>query len=280
VVAAEFPAQVVARDELAQPRVERADVIVLEVDLDEGLPVVVALVQVGAIEDVPVEVEHAARGSCQAAAAAEVVGDSPPAAVLEQQAMPALQRVAAQVQARVVLEVRRAGQAAFEVVGPAVQRADDVAAALAAPAAAQHHRLAVPADVGDERDAPWPGCRAHEGASFGLLGQRQVVADLGQRQLVPEVDRSGLEDQLLFRTEQALVEVAVDGKLRLGARVERDAEVRHDPNRSSRSVEGCPDPAPPRRLRLLDDAGMRWQAMSRRAEPTLPGRLDAARAGL
>ena len=39
VAVAELPAEVVGRDELTQPRVERADVVVLE-DLDEGLPVV------------------------------------------------------------------------------------------------------------------------------------------------------------------------------------------------------------------------------------------------
>jgi hypothetical protein len=45
VVGAELPAQVLAGDELAEPRMEWRDVVVLEVDLDEGLPVVLALVQ-------------------------------------------------------------------------------------------------------------------------------------------------------------------------------------------------------------------------------------------
>ena len=40
---------------------ERADVVVLEVDLDEGLPVVVALVQHDAVEHVAGEVEVGAR---------------------------------------------------------------------------------------------------------------------------------------------------------------------------------------------------------------------------
>ncbi len=40
---------------------EGADVVVLEVDLDEGLPVVVALVQLDAVERVAAEVEVGAR---------------------------------------------------------------------------------------------------------------------------------------------------------------------------------------------------------------------------
>jgi hypothetical protein len=41
--------------------VEGADVVVLQIDLDEGLPVVVALVQFDAVEHVAGEVEVGAR---------------------------------------------------------------------------------------------------------------------------------------------------------------------------------------------------------------------------
>jgi len=40
VVAAEFPFQITAIDKLAQPRVERHNVVVFQIDLDEGFPVV------------------------------------------------------------------------------------------------------------------------------------------------------------------------------------------------------------------------------------------------
>ncbi len=54
-------------------------------------------------------------------------------------------------------------------------------------AALQHHRLAVAADVGDQFDA---ARRAHQGPAFAFLRQREVVADLGHGQFVPEVARA------------------------------------------------------------------------------------------
>src|SRR5437868_6164202 len=107
---AELPAQVVAGDEAAQPRMERADVVVLEVDLDEGLPVVVALVQLDAVEGIAVEIEVEAGTD-----PSEVGGDIASAAVgvlLEQEPVPLVQRVVVQVEAGVLLEVRRADQRA------------------------------------------------------------------------------------------------------------------------------------------------------------------------
>ena len=97
--------QVVAGDEVAEARMERLDVVVLEVDLDEGLPVVVALVDLDAVEHVAreVEVAHAERR--------EVARDV--ARAVEQQAVPVLQRRAAEVEARLVGEVRRAEQLAL-----------------------------------------------------------------------------------------------------------------------------------------------------------------------
>ena len=163
VVLAELPAQVVAGDELPEPRVERADVVVLEVDLDEGLPVVVALVQLHVVEHVAGEVEVGAR-----AAAAPVVG-APRRSRCASNSRPfqRLQRVVAQVQARVVGEVRRADQrarAGRRSSGAAGRRC--CAAGVAAPA--QHHRLAVPADVGDQLHAV---ARAHQRAALALLRQ-------------------------------------------------------------------------------------------------------------
>ena len=48
------------------------------------------------------------------------------AVVIEQQTIPALQAEACQVQAGCLAEMRRADQLAFEVIGPAAQRADNV----------------------------------------------------------------------------------------------------------------------------------------------------------
>ena len=162
---------------------ERRDVVVLEVDLDEGLPVVVALVQLDAVERVAAEVEVARRADARPArrrrrAAGCRAGD------VEHHAVPGLQRVVGEVAARVVGEVRRADQLAAEVVGPAMQRADDVAAGVAA--AAQHHRLAMPAHVGDQLQALR---RAQQGAAFAFLRQGVVVAELGHRQRVADVAR-------------------------------------------------------------------------------------------
>ena len=102
---AELPAQVVAGDELPSPGMERSDVVVLEVDLDEGSSVVVALVDMDAVEHEAFEVEGRPRSE------RVEFGRDVGAAGLEIEAVPALQRVVAQVQARVVGEVRRAEQA-------------------------------------------------------------------------------------------------------------------------------------------------------------------------
>jgi hypothetical protein len=68
----------------------------------------------------------------------------------EQQAVPVGQGILVQVQAGIVGEMRRAHELALGVVGPAVERADDV---LGVAPALQHLCLAVPADVGQQFDA-------------------------------------------------------------------------------------------------------------------------------
>ena len=54
---AELPAELVARHELPEPRMERDHVIVLEIDLDEGFPVVMTVVRFDVIEHVAREIE-------------------------------------------------------------------------------------------------------------------------------------------------------------------------------------------------------------------------------
>jgi hypothetical protein len=68
---------------------------------------------------------------------------------VEQHAVPFLQRLARQVEARVVREFGGADVLAAAVVAPAVQRAGDGAAGKRA-RALQHDRLAMAADVRDE----------------------------------------------------------------------------------------------------------------------------------
>ena len=126
---AELPAQVVAGDKVAQARVERAHVVVLQIDLDEGLPVVVALMQLDLVEHIAGKIQ---RGLL---AHAGQICRNVAAVVLEQQAIPLAQRVVAQVQAGVGGEVgganefarRGLARAVAGAVGPAVDRADDVA---------------------------------------------------------------------------------------------------------------------------------------------------------
>ncbi len=206
VVLLELPAQVVAGDEVAQPRVERAHVVVLQIDLDEGLPVVVALVQLDLVEHVAVE-----RKLRERAHAGEVGGDVA-AVVLEEEAVPLAQRIVVQVQAGIVREVRRAQQLPPGRVRPAVQRADDVARGMAlavraqvAPAL-QHHRLAMAAHVGDQFDAALRV--AHQGPALSFLRQRVIIARFGHAQLVPHIAGPALKDGVQLAPEQRIIEVA------------------------------------------------------------------------
>ena len=226
----EFPCQVVAGHEVAQARVEGRDVVVLQVDLDEGLPVVGAGVQLDVPEHHALEIQRG-RGSH-----ARQVGGDVAAVVLEQQAVPLAQRVALQVQAGVLSKVRSTQQAAetalgilAAVVGPAVQWTDDIAAAVALCALAQiataleHHRLAVAADVGHQFH---PVGGAHQGTTFTFLGQGKVVAQFGHRVRMPHVAGSALKNRCLFPAEQCLVEVAGNRKLAFGL-LQLKTQIRH-----------------------------------------------------
>src|SRR5437867_12096520 len=115
----ELPAQIVGGDELAQSRMERTDMVILEIDLDEALPVVLALVDLDPVEDVARKVEvlgHADAG--------ELARDV--AWPVEQQPVPVGKRSTVELDTRLLVEMRRAEEPAVEVVSPAVHRADDV----------------------------------------------------------------------------------------------------------------------------------------------------------
>src|SRR6266487_6141620 len=107
----ELPAQIRSGHELPKPRVKRRNVVVLEIHLDEGLPVVGALLDLDPVEHVAGEVEI--RGDTDAG---QITRDI--ARTVEQQAVPALQRRARQLGARLLVEVRRTEERALEVVGP------------------------------------------------------------------------------------------------------------------------------------------------------------------
>ena len=107
---------------------ERHDVVVLEVDLDEGLPVVIALVDLDAIEHVAGEIE-VARALSSARSRRDVARPS------NSRPFQLCSGVRPQVEARLVGEMRRAEQLALQVVGPAVDRADDVPRVAARPSA-------------------------------------------------------------------------------------------------------------------------------------------------
>jgi hypothetical protein len=107
---------------------EGHDVVVLEVDLDEGLPVDGVLVDAGAVIVVAGEVEVALQRGAR-----EIDRDI--AAAVEQQPVPVLERRLREVEAGVPREVRCAEQLARRVVRPAVQRADDVLRARRGPSA-------------------------------------------------------------------------------------------------------------------------------------------------
>ena len=116
---------------------EGADVVVLEIDLDERLPVDRVLMGHHAVEHVAGKVE---------------IGENPQAGEVaswtawprELQAIPLLQYGFAQIQTGIARKVRGAKQLAGQVVSPAMQRADDV---LRVATALQHDRLAVAAHV-------------------------------------------------------------------------------------------------------------------------------------
>jgi predicted amino acid racemase len=52
VVLSELPGQIITRDKVAQARMKRGHMIIFKVDLDEGFPVVIALVHFNVIEHI------------------------------------------------------------------------------------------------------------------------------------------------------------------------------------------------------------------------------------
>ena len=213
----ELPAQVFAGYETPQPRMERAHVVVLQVNLDEGFPVVVAFMQFDVVQHVAGEIQVGQRAHASQVGRHIAAGLSlgfP--ARLEQQSIPFLQSVVVQVQARILGEMGCADQGSGlgrgpAAVGPAVQGAHQVAGSTARPVGQQvtapfkHHGLPVAAYVGDQFD---PVGGAHQYPPIAFLRQRVVVAWLGHCQVVPHVMGPGLENTGLFALVQRGVKVA------------------------------------------------------------------------
>ena len=150
-------------DKAAQAGMERPDVVVLQVHLNKGFPVVVAFVQMNFVQLVA--------GKVQVFGHAEMTHffGNVAACVLKHQAIPSGGFVAVQVQAGVNLKVRRTYQLARCVVGPSVQWAHDIAAGVAA--SLQHGGLAVTADVGDQLNT---ACVAYQCPAFAFVQRFSV----------------------------------------------------------------------------------------------------------
>ena len=196
---------------------EGRNVIVLEIHLDEGLPVVVARLDLDPIEHVAREVEvagcaHALQVACNVALA------------LEQQAVPVLQGRVGELHARLVLEQRRAHQATLEIVRPAMDGTDDVGGV--APAV-EHDRLPVAADVRQQFDAVGA---AHQNLRIVAPGEGVIVAYVGHHQFVTHIGRPAVEQHLLFESVHCGIAIPGNRELR-GRRPQpvRSGEVRHQP---------------------------------------------------
>ena len=181
---------------------EGRDVVILEVDLDEGLPVVVALVHLDMVEFVAGEIELA--GNLHPG---QIGGRR--ARPLEQQAIPVFEPGLVQVEAGILRKMRGADQLAGGIVGPAVDRADDRAVQLAG--TLQHDRLAVATDVRHLPIALATAVEQHLAVVAPL--QRAIIQRFGHHQLVADITGAGIEDQFLLQGEDLFVEIPVNRQL-------------------------------------------------------------------
>ena len=183
--------------------------------------------------------------------------------MFEEQPVPARQRRAAEVEARVVVEVRCAQQLAAEIVGPAMQRTDDVAAGAATMSAAVlDDRLAMAADVRQERDAVVAVPLPDQHATVALVRQRMEVADLRHHQVVADVAGRAAEEQFDL------------------AGVLRRIEIRGDRQAARDCARACPRYPD----RTSQPSRMKWRQSlrpasnaGRRAAPTQPKRIKKLR---
>jgi hypothetical protein len=138
------------------------------------------------------------------------------------------------MQARRFGEVRRAEQLAFQVVGPAVQRAHDVALRIAA--TMQHQRLPVSTHIRYHLDA---GRRSYQHPAVAFLWQRVVVAWVRHRQFVTEVARAGAKQGVGFTLEKRLVKITRGGQWQRIGCAARDMLIGHGPGDLLGAVKWC-----------------------------------------
>ncbi len=222
---AHLPAQVVAGHELAEAGMERAHVVVLEIDLDERLPVERVLDGLDLVQQVALEVELLRHAELREVARHVALA-------VEEHAVPLRERLPRQVQARVVGELRGSEVLALGAVAPAVQRAGDGAAGELA-VVLEDDRLAMAADVGDQVVAP---AIVHERpGAVGAPVEHAVVAGLGRHLRVPDVSGPALEEEFALGFSDLRVEVPRQGQMQRRAReVALTREIRHYPHLQNR----------------------------------------------
>jgi hypothetical protein len=122
--------------------------------------------------------------------------------------------------------VRRAEELSLQVVGPAVQGADDV---FCIAPAAEHDRLPVAADVRQELDS----CGVSLAVPYEHPGgvsprQRVIVPGQGDHKLMAYIVRPSVEQELLFEGEDLGVEIPRHRELRArGTYLSPSRKVRH-----------------------------------------------------
>jgi len=182
---------------------EGLDVVDLQIHFHEGLPVAAVVGDLDAVERVAGKIEVRGAGdSGEVGARVARAG--------EEQTAPVDERRGLEPHAGTRGEVRRAEQLAAQVVSPAVRRADDVAQVAAA---LQHQRLAVAADVGEQRHA---AVVSHQDPGVVHPLERVIVARLGHHALVADVLGAGFEEQPFLPLEHRGVEIPGHRQLAAG----------------------------------------------------------------
>ena len=255
VVGGKLPAEIVAGDEVTQSRVEGRNVIILKIDLDEGLPVVIAGVHLDVVEDIVGKVEFRPR---------KQVPDIPLciARPFKEQAVAVLELEPLQIKAGLFVDLGCPEQFSGVVVCPAMQRADDVAPAVAQVAvrvdvagdvaglAAQHDGLAVATDVGEQLDAVI-AAKENAPAAFGRQGA--PVAWLGDEFFVPDINGGVPENTRLLACQQRFVKIGCDWKLGTRRRnMRHPTNVGHDSLRTDNKASRARTMLARRKIGLAD----------------------------
>jgi len=138
-------AEVDEAGELAQAGMKRADMIILQIDLNEGFPVEIVFSDFDLIQNITGKVQIF--GATQLTQITRNITRP-----LEQHTVPFLQFFLRQIKARLLGKMRRAQQMSRAVIGPAMQRANNIAAGqIAGPF--KHHRLAMAANIRNQINA-------------------------------------------------------------------------------------------------------------------------------